>query len=206
MTEVSKQAYYRGSVLAPQLAAQYYRAFGDARRILDLGCGTGDFGRHRPDEAIEIVGVDIDTVALERAGEYETTLRVDLGESRLPFDDASFDAVLAKDIIEHVPDPLALVCEVYRVLRPGRVLMASVVTSRPHAVWDDYTHVRGFTQRSARLLFEDAGFRVGKIWRMGAIPLSRRLRFIPLVPHILRVPGVGYLGAASWEILAVKPQ
>jgi SAM-dependent methyltransferase len=206
MTEVAKQAYYRDAGMSSQLAARYFRAFGDAKRILDLGCGTGEFGRHRPDEAMEIVGLDFDDHALARAQAFETTIRLDLGESRLPFDDGSFDAVLAKDILEHVTDPLALVCEVYRVLRPGRVLMASVVMARPRAVWDDYTHVRGFTQSSARLLFEDAGFRVEKIWRMGGVPLSRRLRFMPLVPHILRVPGIAYFWSVSWEVLAVKPQ
>jgi SAM-dependent methyltransferase len=206
MTEVAKRTYYRRSGMAPQLAARYYRAFGDARRILDLGCGTGELGRHRPDKAIEIVGVDIDSLALAQAGAYETTVTVDLGEARLPFDDASFDAVLAKDILEHVPDPLILVCEAFRVLRPGGVLIASVIVARPRAVWSDYTHVRGFTKNAVCLLFKDAGFRVQSIWRMGGVPLSRRLKFVWLVPHLLRLPIIDHLWTSSWELTAVKPQ
>jgi SAM-dependent methyltransferase len=206
MTAVAKQAYYRHSGLAPQLAARYWRAFGDARRILDIGCGTGEFGRHKPSDAVEIVGVDIDSGALAKAHAFETIVPLDLSRNELPFDDESFDGVLAKDILEHIPEPLVLACEAYRVLRPGGVLVASVVMARPRAVWNDYTHVRGFTQNTARLLFEDAGFHVEKVWRMGGVPLSRRLKFIWLVPHLLRVPGIAHVWASSWEIVAVKPQ
>ncbi len=78
----------------------------------------------------------------------------------------------------------------------------SVVMAKPRAVWADYTHVRGFTRRSARLLLEDAGFEVEAVWRMGGIPLSTRLRFIWLVPTLLRLPVVGWLWASSWELKA----
>jgi hypothetical protein len=72
-------------------------------------------------------------------------------------------------------------------------------------VWADYTHVRGFTKESARMLLEDVGFEVESIWRMGAVPFAARLRLMPLVPLLLRLPIFSQLWAASWELRARRP-
>ena len=45
---VGKQAYYDGPGMPPQLARGYWRRMGDARVVLDVGCGAGEFGRLRP--------------------------------------------------------------------------------------------------------------------------------------------------------------
>ncbi len=198
----AKQAYYRDADMRRGLAARYYREFGDAQTILDVGCGTGDFGRLRPSAATTVYGVDVDPIAVERAQRYERACRVDVDREPLPFSDATFDAVLAKDIFEHVADPGRLAREVFRVLRPGGVIVASVVMSRPRRVWADYTHRRGFTRDSARLLLEDAGFEVEAVWRMGGVPLSSRLGFIDLVPHLLKLPPFDALWGSSWEVRA----
>lgn len=199
---MAKHAYYRDAQMRPGLAARYYREFGGARAILDVGCGTGDFGRLRPSPAITVYGVDIDAHAIDQAQHYERASRVDLDVEPLPYADGMFDAVLAKDIFEHVKDPGRLAREVQRVTRPGGVIVASVVMARPRRVWADYTHLRGFTQRSARLLLEDAGFEVEAMWRMGGVPLSSRLGLIDAVPVILRMPLFDALWGSSWELRA----
>jgi SAM-dependent methyltransferase len=204
MSREAKKSYYRGGGMPSGLAALYFREFGDARRILDVGCGTGAFGRHRPSPDIEIHGVDVDSGALREAARFETVRCVDLDASPLPHPNASFDAVLAKDIFEHVQDPGRLAREVYRVTRPGGTVLASMVMARPRAVWSDYTHVRGFTKHAARLLLEDAGFEVRRVWRMGGVPLSNRLRLTRILPLLLRLPILDQLYATSWEIRAVK--
>jgi SAM-dependent methyltransferase len=151
-----------------------------------------------------VYGVDADPAAVERASRFERAICVDLDASPLPHGDMSFDAVLAKDIFEHVREPGDLAREIYRVLRPAGLLIASLVMARPHRVWADYTHRRGFTQRSARLLLEDAGFRVDAVWRMGPVPLSSRLNLIDRVPDLLRIPPLDALWGASWELRARK--
>jgi ubiquinone/menaquinone biosynthesis C-methylase UbiE len=190
--------------MPPALAARYYRMFGDARVLLDLGCGIGDFGRLRPSPDVTVHGVDIDAGAVAQACAHERALRCDLDAAELPYPDGMFDAVLAKDILEHVQDPGHLAREAYRVTRKGGVLVASVVMAKPGRVWADYTHVRGFTSRSARMLLEDAGFRVEETWRMGGVPLSARLGLIDAVPLLLRFPPFDALWGSSWELRARK--
>jgi SAM-dependent methyltransferase len=186
------------------LALRYWREFEGARAVLDVGCGGGEFGRYCPYPGVDVHGVDADVRAIELASRYERAAAVDVDVEPLPYGDATFDAVLAKDIFEHVKEPGDLAREVYRVLKPAGVLVASVVMARPHRVWADYTHRRGFTQKSARLLLEDAGFRVDATWRMGPVPLSSRLGFIDRVPDLLRVPALDALWGASWELRARK--
>ena len=198
---VAKQAYYDGPSMPPQLARGYWRRLGAQQRVLDLGCGAGDFGRFAPEGTV-VHGVDCDAIAVERASRFERALQVDLDAQPLPYDDGTFDAALAKDIFEHVQDPGMLARELYRAMRPGGVVVASVVMARPRRVWADYTHLRGFTRDSARLLLADAGFEVEAIWRMGPVPLSRRLGLIDAVPALLRVPLFDALWGASWEVQA----
>jgi ubiquinone/menaquinone biosynthesis C-methylase UbiE len=87
----------------------------------------------------------------------------------LPFPDAAFDGVVLKDLLEHVADPVAVVAEVRRVLRPG----GRVFASSPDAqrwVWNDYTHRRPFTRTAFRLLFRDGGFEVERVGYESVMP------------------------------------
>lgn len=84
---------------------------GSAGSVLDVGCGDGRIARGVAERvgAARVVGVD---VAL-RPEVLVEALRYDGG--RLPFDDASFDAVLACDVLHHAIDPEALLRECLRV-------------------------------------------------------------------------------------------
>jgi SAM-dependent methyltransferase len=201
---IAKQAYYETGRMPARLAQRYWREFEGAGSVLDVGCGRGDFGRYCPHAGIDLHGVDSDARAVQLAARHERAALVDLDSAPLPYDDARFDAVLAKDIFEHVKEPDDLAREIYRVLKPSGVVIASVVMARPHRVWADYTHRRGFTRQSAVLLLEDAGFRVDATWRMGPVPLSAKLNFIDRVPDLLRVPVFDAIWGASWELRARK--
>ena len=98
---------------------------GPGRRVLDLGCRTGAVTEHfLPGN--EVVGLDVDSEALERAqARGIATVWGDV-EERLPFDDASFDVVVAGEILEHTRFPEDVVAEIARVLRPDGVLVGSV--------------------------------------------------------------------------------
>lgn len=134
------------------------RHFEPRARLLDVGCGTGWLADHFAD----YTGLDGSPDAVAAAGERGRNVTLHDVSEPLPFEDASFDAVVMKDLLEHVPDPVALVHEVRRVLRPG----GRVFASSPDAqrwVWDDYTHRRPFTRKSFRLLFADQGLTVERV-------------------------------------------
>jgi SAM-dependent methyltransferase len=122
-------------------------------RLLDVGCGTAWLNEHFPD----YVGIDVSEAAVAHARELGREALVHDVEQPFPFPDASFDAVVVKDLLEHVLDPVAVVREVHRVLRPG----GRVFASSPDAqrwVWDDYTHRRPYTLTGYKRLFRDQGF------------------------------------------------
>jgi SAM-dependent methyltransferase len=131
------------------------RHFPADTELLDVGCGSAWLGDHYTN----YTGVDVSPEAVEAARRRgHDVLLMDVDEP-LPFGDESFAGVVLKDVLEHVGDPVRLVRDTRRVLRPG----GRVFASSPDAqrwVWDDYTHRRPFTRKSFRLLFEDQGFSV----------------------------------------------
>jgi ubiquinone/menaquinone biosynthesis C-methylase UbiE len=86
-------------------------------RILDVGCGTGEFTRVLASEAgdAEVVGVDADPSLLQVARE-ETDLPVVAGDAlRLPVRDGAFDLVACQALLVNLPDPTAALREFRRV-------------------------------------------------------------------------------------------
>jgi len=141
------------------------RHFAPGARLLDVGCGTGWLADHFND----YTGLDGSPDAVAAATARNRNVQLHDVSQPLPLDDASFDAVVMKDLLEHVPDPVALVREVRRVLRPG----GRVFASSPDAqrwVWDDYTHRRPFTRKSFRLLFADQGLEVERVGYESVMP------------------------------------
>ena len=191
--------------LDPCLVRAYYKQIGPVQRVLDLGCGRGDVGRWKPNASVQVYGIDSDADMVSSASRFEHAQVLDLEKEKLPFDDAFFDAVLAKDILEHLQKPWVFLKEIRRVLKPGGRLLVSVPMAKPQVVWNDYSHVRGYTREAIRRMLADGGFSVQRIRKNGGIPLAGRLGLAEYIPILLMFPPFDWLWGSSFEALSIKP-
>ncbi len=143
---------YRGNERGPVFAAW----IGTGKRVLDLGCRDGSLANYYA-SGNTVTGVDIDQHALSLASERLsiTTVWLDLNHEQLPFDDGSFDVVVAGELLEHLVEPGFVADEAYRVLAPGGIFIGSVPNSfhwrsrlaflRGHSI-EDATHLHCFSR------------------------------------------------------------
>jgi SAM-dependent methyltransferase len=183
-------------VFVPERIPLLVGAIGRGKRVLDLGCRSGALTRHFLD-GNSVVGLDVDASALEKAASLGIEpVQADV-EEPLPFEDGSFDAVVAGELLEHLRFPDALVGEIRRVLRPGGMLAGSVPNAfrvqsrlrflRGRPPEDDPTHLRMFSPAAVRGLlhaFDDVriDFVGGRYARLNARLFARDLVFRALRP------------------------
>ena len=150
-------------------------------RVLDIGCGTGWTAKELIDKkGCEVIGVEPNESRAEVARSNGIQVHVGYLEDLRIEEVDLFDIVLFGDVLEHLSNPLSILCDAKKYLRPG----GSVVVSVPNvAHWMvrldllrgrfnyqqagimDATHLRWFTEKTLRLLLENAGYRVDE-WRV----------------------------------------
>lgn len=147
-----------------------------AMKVLDLGCGPGIVTAALAPDVKEIVAYDLTPEMIEKARKKcnESGLknvRFELGSAeQLPFEEESFDCVVARLTIHHFLDPHRVMKEVVRVTRRGgKVVVADVVSSENEEeatlhnaleMLRDPTHLRMFPQSEMLELFQSNGLRI----------------------------------------------
>lgn len=95
-------------------------------RVLDVGCGPGSLARHLARDGHSVIGIDADPLMVDRAQYLATEVAgvaFEVGDVRsLRFSDASFDAALATNVLFLIPDPLAGLREMARIVRAGGIV------------------------------------------------------------------------------------
>ena len=122
-------------------------------RMLDVGAGQAPWKGLLP-VAAEYFGVDV-----YDAGNFGMSRRDEIvfyDGVTLPFEVAEFDNAMCIEVLEHVPDPVAFLREVGRVLKPGALMLLTVPwAARIHHVPHDYHR---FTRFRLEALLEESGF------------------------------------------------
>jgi SAM-dependent methyltransferase len=121
--------------------------------LVDLGCGAMPYRPLFAPYVAEYIGADL-------ADNPEADLFIP-ADGHLPLADASVDAVLSSQALEHVVDPAAYLAEARRVLRPGGLLLLST-----HGYWIYHPHPTDYwrwTGSGLQKIICDAGFTVERI-------------------------------------------
>jgi SAM-dependent methyltransferase len=123
-------------------------------RVLDVGCGHMPFRRDALDVASAYEGFDVERRA-------EGVLHVGDAEAMVGIANDVYDTVFCFEVLEHLPHPQRAVAEMFRVLKPGGVLLVSVPhLSRLHEEPHDYFR---YTTYGLRRMLEDAGLQPSSI-------------------------------------------
>ena len=120
-------------------------------RLLDAGCGSGrtldELARYG-----RVSGADVspEAVLAARRRGHDDVHRARVEE--LPFPDATFDVVTCLDVVEHTPDDRATLAELWRVTRPGGLLLVTVPAYQALWSWHDEVnlHFRRYDSPSLR--------------------------------------------------------
>ena len=128
-------------------------------RVVDIGCGLGDFLNYRPNT----VGIDInpDAVAWCKSQGLNVTL---MSDGYLPFEDNSFDGVVLDNVLEHIEAPAILLSEISRVLKTGGTLLVGVPGVKGYATDPDHKIFYDETKLINRL--NKSGFVNSQIFHM----------------------------------------
>jgi uncharacterized protein YbaR (Trm112 family) len=116
----------------------------------------------------------------------------DIGSAPLPFAAGAFDEIYLKDVIEHMPDTVAMMEQLYRIARPECRVFIRVVNWNSHYTAMDPTHIRGFTEKSfdffsakhGRFYYSGARFAVERVaYQYNALALQI-IRWRPLLKFL----------------------
>ncbi len=131
--------------------------------VADLGCGTGELAANLAPFVRQVIGVDSSSEMLHAArtrlgSMHHVELRSGQLEA-LPVDDQSVDAATAFLVLHHLPDPLAVLRETTRILKPGgRLLLVDMQEHDRNEYRSQMGHVwLGFTPEQLSGWFEEAG-------------------------------------------------
>jgi SAM-dependent methyltransferase len=148
-----------------------------ARRILEVGCNTGGFGAAlKMSRGVEVWGVEPDAkAAAQAAAQLDKVIQSPFTDG-IDIPNGYFDALVFNDVLEHMVDPWIALRLATEKLAAGGVVVASIPNLRhidnlQHILVDadfryeshgvrDRTHLRFFTRKSARRLFEESGFEI----------------------------------------------
>jgi SAM-dependent methyltransferase len=166
---------------------------GSAGPILEIGCSVGHLMRYGAERKI---GIDYDLAALAQARAKQFSVALMDVQRGLSFKDNSFTSIECQHVIEHVKNPLFLLQECFRVLKPGGKLV--IVTPNIKKIrfdfYEDYSHISPFIKKSLLRIAYDAGFSayevqaihvgypLGKfLYRRGWLTLSSALKIQSLL-------------------------
>ena len=199
---------YRNQVWQVLVKRFFSRWIKPSDKVLDLGCGYGEFINNV--EASEIHAMDLNPDAARHLRNDVSFIRQDCSEN-WPLDPDFFDIIFTSNFFEHLPDKETLhhtIGHVRKHLKPGgRLLMLGPnIATLKGRYWDFWDHHVALSDQSVAELLELHGFTIEKnIPRFLPYNMSRiRKRPLFLVRLYLRLPFAWRLFGAQFFLVAQK--
>jgi 2-polyprenyl-3-methyl-5-hydroxy-6-metoxy-1,4-benzoquinol methylase len=188
--------YWWSNRFFAMLARRYGQRGG---RLLEIGSGLGHLVAQL-EGSFQTFGMDLNHWAVKASQPVvnKTVLQTASAQD-LPFADGSFDVVIIKHIVEHLPDPAQAISEIGRVMTPGGVLilatpnLGSLLKPLKGEKWIGYqdpTHIALKPPEEWLSLISSAGFKFRRVFADGFWDVP----YIPLVPKQLQKLFFGSLG------------
>ncbi len=144
---------------------------GKKGKLLDIGCAFGHFLEIAKNGGWDVVGLDISSYAVKKIA--KKGIKAIASElSKAKFSSGYFDVVTIFQTIEHDPDPVSLLGEIYRVLKPGGKLLLTTpdqkgvlpkFLGRKWHGWNVEAHLYWFDKKSLKFVLKKTGFKKIKI-------------------------------------------
>ena len=165
-------------LLCKHLADKYYKS--QTGKLLDVGCGRGEFVEIFKALGFDAYGVDLEATA-------PRTERVDLETEKMPFPDDSFDFLMCKSTIEHIRNVYHFTGEMYRVLKPGGkiVIMTGDWKTIHHIFYLDVDHKTPFMKCSLNDLLLRYQFKNVKVDYFFCLPYTWRSKLLHIIPLMI---------------------
>lgn len=127
-------------------------------RLVEIGCGRGEFLSAFRDCGLVVSGVDREETAKTMLPDADISV-CDVTKDALPYDDESIDVIYHKSVIEHVYDPMPLMQETLRVLKPGGkvIILTPDWQTQMSVFYEDFTHSRPFDKTALGDLLRISG-------------------------------------------------
>ncbi len=156
-------------------------------RILDAGCGRGDFLDGFVRLGLQASGIDREPSSAV-VGRPSTVRYCDMENDVFPFEDCTFDAIFSKSVLEHLFDPESFLKECKRVLRPGGrlILMTPDWISQMKIFYDDYSHRQPYTVTGVKDVLDIFGFKATHAELFYQLPVLWRYPALKIVSRILQ--------------------
>ncbi len=149
--------------------------FKKGMRLLEPGCGRGEFITNFKKLGLEVFGLDLSREA--QSFNKNIDIRTcNVENEGIPFKDNYFDIIYSKSFIEHLYYPEKYLKEAYRVLKPGGVILTLVPDWETNykIYFDDFTHRTPFTIYSLKDAYEIYGFKEVNVYKFRQLPIVWR--------------------------------
>lgn len=151
------------------------------KKILDIGCGTGEYLVAASENGFDVTGIDVDKSITDYVSKEYGFNVINTLLKEGTFEENSFDVVVLSHVIEHLEDPNKIISTIYKILKPEGLFL--MLTPNVNSFADDFFkiysnirygknitnkltpfvspyHILGFNMKSSKQLLKNMNFKV----------------------------------------------